>query len=87
MHFTDYNLASIPSSIIPAKLLAFLTILERTLISTGWAYDFGHPAMAGTVHDVAVHAMPGLTVAGLLCLLPILILHLAPAVPSGQVNG
>ena len=55
-----------------AMLLAFLTNLGRSLFLTAWAYNYGHKAIEGTVHDVAGYAVLGLTVVGLLCLLPIL---------------
>lgn len=64
-----------------AMFLAFLTNLGRSLFLTAWAYRHGHEAIEGTVHDLAGYAVLGLTVAGLLCLLPILNLQLAPAEP------
>lgn len=71
-----------------AMLLAFLTNLVRSLFLTGWAYHYGPHAIEGTVHDAAGYAVLGLTVLGLLCLLPILNLKIAtsPAraeAPSG----
>lgn len=57
--------------------LAFLTNLARSLFLTAWAYNHGPRAIEGTVHDVAGYAVLGLTVVGLLCLLPILNLRLA----------
>jgi exosortase/archaeosortase family protein len=54
-----------------ALLLALLTNLARSLFLTGWAYRYGPAAIEGTVHDAAGYAVLGLTVAGLLCLLPI----------------
>ena len=65
-----------------AMLLAFLTNLGRSLFLTAWAYRHGHEAIEGTVHDVTGYAVLGVTVAGLLSLLPILNLHLAPAEPG-----
>jgi exosortase len=65
-----------------AMLLAFLTNLGRSLFLTAWAYRYGHAAIEGTVHDVAGYAVLGVTVAGLLCLLPILNLQLAPPDPA-----
>jgi exosortase/archaeosortase family protein len=55
-----------------AMLLAFLTNLARSLFLTAWAYHHGPSALEGAVHDVAGYAVLGLTVGGLLCLLPIL---------------
>jgi exosortase len=50
---------------------AFLTNLLRSLFLTAWAYNYGPEAIEGTVHDVAGYAVLGLTVVGLLCLLPL----------------
>ncbi len=58
--------------VVAALLLAFLTNVLRSLFLTVWAYRHGPEAIAGTVHDVAGYAVLGLTVAGLLCLLPLL---------------
>lgn len=55
-----------------ALLLAFLTNLGRSLFLTAWAYRHGPAAIQGTVHDVAGYAVLGLTVVGLLLLLPLL---------------
>jgi exosortase len=52
--------------------LAFLTNLGRSLFLTAWAYAYGHEAIEGRVHDIAGYAVLGLTVAGLLGLLPLL---------------
>ncbi len=54
-----------------AMLFAFLTNLIRSLFLTGWAYRYGHEAIEGTVHDVAGFSVLGLTVVGLLLLLPL----------------
>jgi exosortase len=64
-----------------ALLLAFLTNLARSLFLTGWAYHYGPHAIDGTVHDVAGYAVLGLTVVGLLCLLPVLNLKLGATRP------
>jgi exosortase/archaeosortase family protein len=58
-------------------LLAFATNLLRSLFLTAWAYRYGTTAIEGTVHDVAGYAVLGLTVAGLLCLLPLFNLKFA----------
>jgi exosortase len=65
-----------------ALLLAFVTNLARSLFLTAWAYNYGPHAIDGTVHDVAGYAVLGLTVVGLLCLLPVLNLKLAPLRPA-----
>jgi exosortase/archaeosortase family protein len=62
-----------------AMVLAFLTNLLRSLFLTGWAYRYGPQAIEGTVHDAAGYAVLGLTVAGLLCMLPLFNLRLALA--------
>ena len=59
-----------------ALVLALLTNLGRSLFLTAWAYRYGPHAIEGTVHDVAGYAVLGLTVVGLLCLLPIFNLKL-----------
>jgi Transmembrane exosortase (Exosortase_EpsH). len=56
---------------------AFLTNLVRGLFLTGWAYQNGPESISGVVHDVAGYAVLGLTVAGLLCLLPLFNLKLS----------
>ncbi|GAB5562814.1 MAG: hypothetical protein SynsKO_44610 [Synoicihabitans sp.] len=50
---------------------AILTNLLRSLFLTSWAYRYGHEAIEGTVHDVAGFSVLGLTVVGLLLLLPL----------------
>lgn len=60
-----------------ALVLALITNLGRSLFLTAWAYHYGPRAIEGTVHDVAGYAVLGLTVVGLLCLLPIFNLKLA----------
>jgi exosortase/archaeosortase family protein len=55
-----------------ALLLAFATNLLRSLFLTAWAYRHGPRAIEGAVHDVAGYAILGLTVLGLLALLPLL---------------
>jgi exosortase len=61
-----------------AMVLAFLTNLVRGLFLTSWAYHYGAAAIEGTVHDVAGYSVLGLTVVGLLCLLPLFNLRLGP---------
>lgn len=67
--------------LVAAMLLAFVTNLGRSLFLTAWAYNYGHEAIEGKVHDVAGYAVLGLTVIGLLCLLPVLNLKLAEPEP------
>jgi exosortase len=68
--------------VVAAMLLAFITNLGRSLFLTAWAYRYGHAAIEGSVHDVAGYAVLGMTVAGLLCLLPILNLKFGPPDPA-----
>ena len=58
--------------VVAALGLAFVTNLARGLFLTGWAYAYGASAIEGAVHDVAGFAVLGLTVAGLLALLPVM---------------
>lgn len=72
--------------IAAAMLLAFLTNLARSLFLTAWAYNYGPNAIDGAVHDVAGYAVLGLTVVGLLCLLPLLNLKLATDEPDAPAT-
>jgi exosortase len=65
-----------------AMLFAFVTNLGRSLFLTAWAYNYGHEAIEGTVHDVAGYAVLGFTVVGLLCLLPLLNLRLSEPIEA-----
>lgn len=67
-----------------AILFAFLTNLLRSLFLTTWAYNYGPEAIEGTVHDVAGYAVLGLTVVGLLCLLPLFNLTFVSADDDGD---
>jgi exosortase len=57
--------------VVASMCFAFLTNLLRGLFLTSWAYNFGHEAIEGFIHDAAGYAVLGLTVVGLLCLLPL----------------
>jgi exosortase/archaeosortase family protein len=57
--------------VVSAIFFAFLTNLLRSLFLTSWAYNYGPEAIEGKVHDIAGYAVLGLTVVGLLCLLPL----------------
>lgn len=65
--------------VVAAMVLAFLTNLARGLFLTSWAYRYGADAISGTVHDIAGYAVLGLTVVGLLLLLPIFNLRIRGA--------
>lgn len=56
---------------------AVLTNLARGIFLTSWAYHNGAEAIEGFVHDAAGYAILGLTVAGLLCLLPLFSLNIS----------
>lgn len=60
-----------------SMFFAFCTNLMRGLFLTAYAYNYGPEAIEGTVHDVAGYAVLGLTVVGLLCLLPLFNLKIA----------
>jgi exosortase len=62
--------------VVAALLFAFVTNLGRSLFLTAWAYHYGPTAIEGAVHDIAGYAVLGVTVLGLLCLLPLLNLRL-----------
>lgn len=57
--------------VVMSMILAFCTNLLRGLFLTGWAYRYGSESMEKQVHDIAGYSVLGLTVAGLLCLLPL----------------
>ncbi|ACB75810.1 exosortase/archaeosortase family protein [Opitutus terrae] len=57
--------------VVAALGLAFLTNMVRGLFLTGWAYHYGPEAIGGKVHDIAGYSVLGLTVLGLLGLLPL----------------
>ena len=57
--------------VVSAIGFAFFTNLLRSLFLTAWAYNYGPEAIEGKVHDIAGYAVLGLTVIGLLCLLPL----------------
>jgi len=57
--------------VVAAMGFAFLTNLLRSLFLTSWAYHYGQEAIEGLVHDLAGFSVLGLTVVGLLLLLPL----------------
>ena len=69
-----------------ALLLAFVTNLARSLFLTAWAYNRGPESIGGAVHDLAGYAVLGLTVAGLLALLPLLNLRLSAPTPRSRAG-
>lgn len=70
------SLAKKVALVASAMLFAIFTNLLRSLFLTSWAYNFGPEAIEGFVHDAAGYAVLGLTVAGLLCLLPLFNMHI-----------
>ena len=60
-----------------SMLFAVFTNLLRGIFLTAWAYNYGHEAIEGFVHDAAGYAVLGLTVVGLLCLLPLFSLKIS----------
>lgn len=69
-------------------IMAFVANLLRSLFLTGWAYRFGAHAIDGRVHDTAGYAVLGLTVVGLLCLLPLFNLDFsAPAEEAEEARS
>lgn len=79
-----------------AMLFAVFTNLLRGIFLTSWAYNYGNEAIEGFVHDAAGYAVLGLTVVGLLCLLPIFSLKISfsdaddpdePAPPRPPTGG
>jgi exosortase len=57
---------------VASLVLAFTTNVLRSVFLTAWSYRYGPAAIEGKVHDTAGYVVLGLTVVGLLCLLPIL---------------
>jgi exosortase/archaeosortase family protein len=78
-----------------SMLFAVFTNLLRGIFLTAWAYNYGSDAIEGFVHDAAGYAVLGLTVVGLLCLLPLFSLKISfsdeepsdPAVPPPAAPG
>jgi exosortase len=72
--------------VVAAMGFAFFTNLIRSLFLTGWAYRYGPHAIEGTVHDAAGYSVLGLTVIGLLCLLPLLNLRFSAGSGTGDAT-
>ena len=58
--------------VVAAMLFAFAMNLVRGLFLTGYAYRNGAASIEGRIHDTAGYAILGVTVIGLLCLVPLL---------------
>ncbi len=65
------------SLVVLAVVFAFGMNILRALFLTAWAYNYGEHSMEQKVHDIAGYAVLVLTVAGLLCLLPLFNLKLS----------
>ncbi|MEI6861235.1 MAG: exosortase/archaeosortase family protein [Verrucomicrobiota bacterium] len=65
------------SLVLLAVVFAFGMNIMRALFLTAWAYNYGESSMEQKVHDIAGYAVLGLTVAGLLGLLPLFNLKLS----------
>ena len=65
--------------VLSAIFFAFFMNLLRSLFLTAWAYQYGPEAIEGKVHDLAGYAVLGMTVAGLMCLLPLFNLRFVSA--------
>lgn len=66
---------------------AIFTNLLRGIFLTSWAYNYGHEAIEGFVHDAAGYAILVLTVIGLLCLLPLFNLKIAFSDEDEDADG
>jgi len=62
--------------VVCALGFAFLTNLLRSIFLTAWAYRYGSEAIEGALHDWTGFAILGITVAGLLLLLPLFSLRI-----------
>ena len=58
--------------VLASMIFAFAMNLVRGIFLTAWAYRNGAASIEGRVHDTAGYAILGVTVVGLLCLVPIL---------------
>ncbi len=69
--------------VVAAIFFAFFMNLLRSLFLTAWAYQYGPEAIEGKVHDMAGYAVLGMTVVGLMCLLPVFNLNFVTAHDDG----
>jgi len=55
-----------------AIALGFAVVMNllRSIFLTSWAYAYGAKAIEGTVHDVSGYAVLGMTIVGLMCIMP-----------------
>lgn len=67
-----------------SMVLAFINNIIRALFLSVWAYKFGSDSISGFVHDAAGYAVLGLTVVGLLILIPLFSLNPIPKELRGE---
>jgi exosortase/archaeosortase family protein len=73
--------------VVVAMLFAFAMNLVRGIFLTAWAYRYGAAAIEGRVHDLAGYAILGVTVLGLLCLVPLLGGSISGAAPKKRATA
>lgn len=61
-----------------SMVFAFINNIFRALFLSIWAYEYGSDSISGFVHDAAGYVVLGLTVVGLLLLIPIFTLNPVP---------
>lgn len=61
-----------------SMVLAFVNNIIRALFLSVWAYQYGSDSISGFVHDAAGYAVLGLTIVGLLILIPLFTLNPVP---------
>ena len=59
----------------------------RALFLSIWAYQYGSDSISGFVHDAAGYAVLGLTIVGLLILIPIFTLNPVPEEYRSEGEG
>ena len=73
--------------VVAAMILAVITNLLRSLFLTIWAYNYGSESINGFVHDAAGYGVMGLTLVGLLLILPLFTMKIAFASDGQQHTG
>lgn len=61
-----------------SMVFAFVNNIIRALFLSIWAYQYGSDSISGFVHDAAGYAVLGLTIVGLLILIPLFTLNPVP---------
>lgn len=70
-----------------SMVLAFVNNIIRALFLSIWAYQYGSDSISGFVHDAAGYAVLGLTIVGLLILIPIFTLNPVPEEYRSEGEG